>query len=102
MKYLKKDYFFKKFKKSDKLNKKYIAVLENKKTGKFVNVYFGGIRPNGKPYPQYKDKALGIYKKYDHNDKERRDRYRKRHQKEEASFKNYWSPGYFATTFLWT
>jgi len=39
---------------------------------------FGAIRPNGIPYEQYYDK-LGYYKDYNHNDKQRRDRYRKRH-----------------------
>ena len=54
---------------SDKPDKKYYALVGNKK------VYFGA-----KGYEQYKDK-LGHYSKYDHNDKTRRDRYYARHKK---------------------
>ena len=103
MKYLKKDYKFLRFEKSDRKTSKYQAILQNKKTGNLVKVHFGGIKKNGIPYEQYKDKTgLGLYSGYDHNDNERRDRYKKRHAKDISTFKNYWSAGYFADRFLWS
>ena len=92
----KSEYTFVKFKKG-KYPKKYYAELRNKKNGREKNIAFGDVR-----YPQYKDKALGLYKSKDHNDKERRDAYRKRHSKEVPSFKKYYSAGYFAYKYLWT
>ena len=102
MKYSKKDYKFVRIEKSDRKTSKYQAILENKKTGKEVKVHFGGIKKDNTPYEQYRDTALGLYSKYDHNDKSRRDRYRKRHEKEKKDFKDYWSPGFFSWRFLWT
>lgn len=102
MKLLKNEYKFIRFKKSSKKDKKYTAVLQNKKTGKERDIHFGGIRKDGTPYEQYKDTTgLGLYKKYDHNDKKRRTRYRNRHSKEVPSFKDYWSAGLFSYKFLW-
>lgn len=101
MKLLKNDYKFVKFEKSSKKDKKYTAILQNKKTGRETKIHFGGIKKDGTPYTQFKDKVLGLYKKYDTNDKQRRDRYRKRHSKEVPSFKDYWSAGLFSYKFLW-
>tara|TARA_R110002167_G_scaffold9170_7_gene41818 strand:+ start:3792 stop:4097 length:306 start_codon:yes stop_codon:yes gene_type:complete len=101
MKYLKNEYKFIKYEKSNKKDKKYIAILENKKTGRRVKIHFGGIKKDGTPYPQYKDKVLGMYSKYDTNDKKRRELYRSRHSKEVPSFKDYWSAGYFSYKKLW-
>ena len=60
------------------------------------NIPFGDVR-----YPQYKDKALGLYSSKDTNDTERRKAYRARHAKEVPSFKKYYSAGYFAYKYLW-
>ena len=96
VKYLKSEYKFVKFEKG-KGNKKYSAVLRNKKTKREVKVQFGD-----KNYQQYRDSALGLYKSKDHLDKKRRDAYRSRHSKEVPSFKDYYSPGFFAYKFLWS
>jgi len=99
MYYPKKDYKFIQFYKSPRKTKKYRAVLQNKKTLKIVYVDFGAIRPNGEPYEQYKDTTgLNIYGDYNHGDKARRKRYRKRHGVN--SIKPY-SPNYFSWKFLW-
>jgi hypothetical protein len=100
MKYSKKEYTFVKFEKSHLKDKKYNAVLKNKKTGREVRVPFGAIRENGVPYPQYKDSTgLGLYSKYDHNDKARRDRYRARHK---VYLKDgYWTAANLSWSFLW-
>jgi serine protease inhibitor ecotin len=90
-------YKFIKFKQSDKKKpgKKYMAILENKKTNRIVKVHFGD-----KKYQQYKDSTgLGLYSHLDHKDKKRRDAYRKRHK----GFlrRGYYSPGMFSYRFLW-
>jgi len=102
VKYSKKEYKFERFEKSDKKDKKYIAILKNKETGKEVKIYFGGIRPNGIPYEQFRDTTgLGLYSKYDHNDKNRRRLYRNRHSKEKKTFKDFFTPSYYSWFFLW-
>lgn len=80
------------FKKSTRKDKKYDVF--DKEGNKIAS--FGGIRENGVPYEQFKDR-IGLYKNYDHNDKERRDRYKKRHNK--PLVKN--TPNFFAHTYLW-
>lgn len=87
------DYKFDRFEKSKTTGKKYDAILVNKKTKKEKRIPFGA-----KGYDQYKDKALGLYSKDDHNDKQRRDLYRKRHAGED---KSKFSSGYFAWKYLW-
>lgn len=58
------------FKKSTRLNKKYMV-----RTPKGKIIHFGAI-VNGKPMEQFKDSTgLGLYSKYDHGDKERQRRY---------------------------
>lgn len=100
MGYSRQEYKFVKFVRSKNKTKKYSAILENKKTKRQVKVNFGAIKPNGIPYEQYKDSTgLGLYSKYNTNDKERRDRYRARHRND--NLQDY-SPGYFAWKFLWT
>lgn len=86
-------YRLKKFERSNTKNKKYDAVLVNKTTGKEKRVPFGDNR-----YEQYKDKALGLYKHKDHNDKSRRESYRRRHSGED---KAKYSSGYFSYKYLW-
>lgn len=73
-------------------NKKYNAILENKKTGSIVKVGFGQ-----KGAAQYKDK-IGHYKHLDHLDKKRRMLYRTRHFGEDD---HKYSSGYFAIRLLW-
>lgn len=64
--------------KSDKPNKKYKAIITNKKNvADFKLVYFGNSR-----YEHYKDiTPFKLYKDLDHKDKKRRKAYRKRHSK---------------------
>lgn len=101
-KYKKSEYKFLRFEKSKTKGKKYDAILQNKETKREVKVSFGAIKPNGVPYPQFKDSTgLGLYSKYNHNDKQRKARYRNRHSKEKPSFREYYSPGYFAWFKLW-
>jgi hypothetical protein len=72
-----------------KAKKKYsVYVLKN---GKKRLIHFGQL-----PYGQYKDK-LGHYKNLDHNDKKRRDNYRKRMGK--TNDKN--TAKYYANKYLW-
>jgi hypothetical protein len=101
MYYSKKDYNLINIQKSDRKGKKYRAVIQHKKTGKIKYLDWGAIKPNGTPYPQYKDSTdLKLYKKFDHGDKKRKDNYKKRHQ---GFIKpGYYSAGWFAMRYLWT
>lgn len=87
------DYVLWQFEISDKLNKKYNAVLINKydKTD-IKKIPFGDKR-----YQQYFDQ-LGYYSNLNHNDKKRRLLYRKRHAKD---IMNKFSSGWFAYYYLW-
>lgn len=77
------------FKKSTRRYKKYMVTLSNGST-----VHFGDNR-----YQQYKDKTgLGLYTHMDHLDKDRRVRYKKRH--ESTRHKKY-SPSWFSDKYLW-
>jgi hypothetical protein len=71
---------------SDKKLKKYYAMVGNRK------VYFGDSR-----YEQYYDK-MGHYSHLNHNNKERRKRYKQRHEKDRH---NKGSAGWFADQILW-
>ena len=75
-------------------NKKYTALLKEKKTGKIKKISFGDKR-----YQQYEDKVLKKYSHLNHYDKKRRDLYRSRHKKDKL---NEYSPGWFSWTFLWS
>ena len=70
---------------SDKKDKKYYAIVKNRK------VYFGA-----RGYGQYKDK-LGYYKQYDNLDKEKRERYYARHKKNYPEA----TPDWFSKEILW-
>lgn len=88
------NYTFIRFEKSKNKTKKYDAILVNKKTGREKRVSFGAI-----PYEQYKDSTgLALYSNKNHNDKHRRELYRKRHRGEE---KNRFSSGWFSWYYLW-
>ena len=88
------------FLKSSKANKKYMVSVDGKV------VHFGAIK-DGVPMSQYRDSTgLGLYSKYDHNDKERRDRYRARHRAIKLkdgtpAYKKKYSPAWFSYNFLW-
>lgn len=98
--YKKSDYNLINIQKSDRKGKKYTAVIQHK-TGKIKYIHFGAIKPDGTPYPQYKDSTkLKLYKKYDHGDRNRQKKYIARHKGFIKPF--YYNPGYFAMTFLWT
>ena len=96
--YSQSEYRFDRFVKSKNRAKKYTAILVHRCTGRKVQVNFGGIRSNGVPYDQYRDTALGLYSKWDHEDKDRRQRWLRRHAKD--GFKPY-SASYFAKKYLW-
>jgi len=89
------DYDFIRFERSRRKHKKYDAVLLNRKTDMHVRVPYGDVR-----FSQYKDTSgLGLYSHLDHNDRERRSRYHKRH---DAFIRiGYYSPGYFSSKYLW-
>jgi hypothetical protein len=89
MKIILDGYIFKKSK--NKLKKYDVFNLEGDKI-----VSFGAIKPTGEPYAQYRDK-IGLYKKYDHKDKKRRDRYYKRHGETD----NKKNAKYFSHKYLW-
>lgn len=73
--------------KSTRKNKKYqIDLIDHKTKKKIRTIHFGAIKKDGTPYAQYKDTALGLYSKYDHNDKDRRARYYKRHKKKYGKY----------------
>jgi len=73
--------------KSTRKTKKYMIDLIDHKTKKKIRtIHFGAIKKDGTPYAQYKDTALGLYSKYDHNDKDRRARYYKRHKKKYGKY----------------
>ena len=66
--YLVKDYDIVKFRRSESKNKKYDALIQNKRTDKMYIIPFGD-----KQYQHYNDSTgLGLYSNLDHNDKARR------------------------------
>lgn len=89
------EYKFKNFVKSNTANKKYDAILINRKTKKEKRIPFGDSR-----YEHYKDKTgLGLFTSKNHLDKKRRDLYKMRHQKDIKD--GYYSAGYFSMHYLW-
>lgn len=75
-------------------NKKYSAILINPKTKKTKRINFGDKR-----YQQYTDSTgLGLYSHLDHNDPDRRRRYRARHAK---TARGEFPPCWFSWHFLW-
>ena len=89
-----KEYDLINFAKLKRKNKMYDAILKSK-TGELVKVPFGDKR-----FENYWDlTGLNLYPQLNHGDKERRRRYRKRHQA--YLMKGYYSPGYFSYYYLW-
>lgn len=76
------------FKRSTKLNKKYMVITPKGRT-----IHFGDKR-----YQHYHDK-IGLYKHLDHNDSKRRALYRQRHKKDKINDPEY--PGYYSWRYLW-
>ena len=88
------DYEFVKIVKSEAKNKKYAAILKNKKTGRFKTVNFGQ-----KFFEQYRDSTgLGLYSHLDHDDEKRRDNFKKRFGR--LLDKKY-TATWFANKYLW-
>lgn len=83
-----------KFERSKTKNKKYDAILQDKKTKRTQRVPFGDKR-----YEQYRDSTgLKLYTRLDHGDEKRRKAYKARHEKtRHKKFSSSW----FADNFLW-
>lgn len=77
--------------KSKKPNKKYVAYLTKPNINGRSAIHFGDTR-----YEQYYDK-IGLYKKLDHLNSERRARYYARHSKDYPKYTSDW----FSKHFLW-
>jgi len=90
------EYSFVKFEKSKRVNKKYSAILQNKKTGRTKTLPFGSSL-----HENYKDETgLNMYPEKMHGDIKRLELYRKRHAGEGDESRKY-SPGWFSWHFLW-
>jgi len=87
------NYRFLRFQVSETKGKKYDAILQNLETKKERRVSFGD-----RNYAQYEDKALGVYSRFDHKDKDRRANYIRRH---ENDIHNKFSSGWFSRWYLW-
>jgi len=83
------------FRKSNKLNKKYDAIIKNNKNGKLIYIPFGDIN-----YFHFKDSTPNkLYSNLNHLNNKRRILYQKRHIKYLKP--GYYSPGYFSYYMLW-
>lgn len=81
------------FKRSDKPQKKYVAIFPSRDGNKPKRVYFGDSR-----YQQYKDATgLGAWSHMDHGDNRRRRAYHARHQRPGRMY----TPSYFSWYYLW-
>jgi hypothetical protein len=84
-----------KFRISQRKGKKYDAVFAD---GRIVS--FGGLRGDGKPYGQYKDRtSLKAYSAYDHKDRKRRKAYYSRHGP--IDDENPYTADWFSKKYLW-
>jgi hypothetical protein len=90
--YPKRDYELLNFVISSNKNKKYDAILQNKKTKKQVKVPFGD-----RNYQQYFDK-IGVYSSLNHLDKKRRQLYLNRHKRD---INTAYSASWFSREYLW-
>ena len=80
------------FRVADDDKHKYVAIMQNNRTGRIKQVPFGDIR-----YQHFHDR-LGYYRRLDHNDPERRMSYRARHDGEQLTP---YTAGWFAWNVLW-
>jgi hypothetical protein len=63
-------------------------------------VSVGGLKRNGEPYVQYKDRtSLKAYSAYDHKDKKRREAYYKRHGP--IDDENPYTDDWFSKKYIW-
>ena len=93
MYYLKSDYKLLGYEKSKRKDKKYDALIQNKKTKKIIRIPFGNIF-----YQSFRDlTGLNLYPV--HNDKERRKRYRARARGLVKD--DYYSPSWLSFYILW-
>lgn len=86
---------------SKKLYKPFVSKSGYKKYSVYVRSSSGGVKLihfGDKRYQQYHDK-IGHYRRLDHGDEERRDRYRMRHKKDRINDRN--TPGYWSWHYLW-
>jgi hypothetical protein len=89
---------------SQRKNKKYTAWLAGPKQphpeikGDFVRMLSNPVHFGDKRYNHYKDQ-IGYYKSLDTNDLKQRERYRKRHAKDNIHDPK--RPGFWAYNFLW-
>lgn len=89
-------YKFIRFEKSNRRNKKYMAVLVRKGDNKIKQVHFGDSR-----YSQFEDKTgLDLYSHKNHYDLKRRANYRARHSAKGHHLKKY-TPAYYSYNYLW-
>ena len=95
------------FEKASNPKKKYTATVRDKKTHKTRKLHFGAS-----DYPQYRDSTpLGLYKKKNHGDFKRMQRYYSRHsgtkhrieaiEKEKKVSKGYYTPKILSHVYLW-
>lgn len=90
------------FKKSTNSTKKYMV-----KTPSGRWIHFGALSQDGKKYQHYKDTTpLKLYTHLNHNDPERRRRYKERHSKillkdGTPAYKDREQPAYYSWNFLW-
>jgi len=90
-----------KFEKSTRKGKKYMTRYKGKL------IHFGALKSDGKGYQQYRDRTgLGLYSHLDHNDPERRKKYRERHGKIKLkdgtlAYKNKEQPAHYSYFYLW-
>jgi len=83
------------FQKSTRKNKKYTAVLFDRRTHKIKKIHFGHTS-----FKHFRDTTgCKCYSHLDHNDKARRDRFHARHSHNVKT--GYYSPSYFSLRFLW-
>ena len=95
MYYPKKDHQLLGYRKSKTKNKKYDALIRNKKSGKTIIIPFGDVR-----YENYHDKTgLNLYPHLLHGDKKRRKAYRSRHRHSVRD--DSYSPGWFSFYVTW-
>lgn len=94
MVYTERDWKLVGFRRSDKKDKKVVAILENKDTGKTVKVHFGQRGSS-----TYRD-LTGVGGDSVHGDRKKREAYRARHAGEGSSSRKY-SPGWLSYHTLW-
>ena len=93
--YSKKDYKLLGFRVSNKKDKMYYALLENKKNKRLVRIHFGHDK-----YQNYQDiTELNEYPHLSHRDKNRRKNFRARHKGYLKT--GYYSPSFFSYYYLW-